>query len=125
MTNRGYVRGAPMRLAIAFRVKTGTDLEICESAFERFNVGNDVFAERYRINGNRSLSVGDVVSVSGRAYACGPLGFEPIEDFDPTGDPCPLCGDASMPGFVDDGGQRCEGSGMRRPGLLGVGQEVG
>lgn len=69
-----------------------TDRAICEEAFEMFNVGTGGLAQDYRGRKLRSLSVGDVVLIDGRAYSCESLGFRPrteaelnvITDFDPV-----------------------------------------
>lgn len=64
-------------------------LAVCEKLFTLLNVGDDpefgepdATAVEYRGRGNRSLSVGDVVSIDGRFYTCASIGFEPI-DVDP------------------------------------------
>lgn len=56
-----------------------------EDAFHLFNVGDDPAygtpdprAVEYRAKRLRSLSVGDVVVVGERAYACAALGWDPI-----------------------------------------------
>ena len=55
--------------------------------FELFNVGEDPAfgpphprAVDYRRCGNRSLSVGDVVAVDGRFYACASTGWAALKD---------------------------------------------
>jgi hypothetical protein len=60
------------------------DLAVCNEAFEWFNVGENDVATRYRAAGNRSLSVGDVVVIDGRAYGCGRVGWDTLTDFKPT-----------------------------------------
>jgi len=57
------------------------DMVHCERAFERFNVGADDIARRYRNAGHRSLSVGDIVTVDRRAYTVDRLGWKVIENF--------------------------------------------
>lgn len=49
--------------------------DILDAAFERFNIGEDEIARRYRAAGNRSLSVGDVVVVGENAWRVAPVGF--------------------------------------------------
>lgn len=56
-----------------------------ETAFERLNVGDDpefgtphADALVYRMRGNQSLSVGDVVACDRSFYACAPSGWQPI-----------------------------------------------
>lgn len=63
------------------------DMVLLERAFELFNVGDDpdrgepdTRALVYRERGNRSLSVGDVVAVDQRYYACDPFGWRELED---------------------------------------------
>jgi hypothetical protein len=67
---------------------------ILEEAFREFNVGEGDLARRYRAGGNRSLSVGDVLVVSGAAFACMIAGWERIVNFEVTlpGETCGLCG---------------------------------
>lgn len=62
----------------------GTDNEICNAAFERFNIGEDHIAATYRERGHRSLSVGDVVVIDERAYTvASPAGWK-LVDFWPN-----------------------------------------
>lgn len=63
------------------------DMVLVERAFELFNVGDDpergdpdTRALVYRERGNRSLSVGDVVAVDQRFYACGSFDWRELED---------------------------------------------
>lgn len=64
-----------------------TDLDVLRVVFDVFNVGDDPdffnppspHAIEYRKAGNRSLSVGDVVVLDGRAYACARFGWDTIE----------------------------------------------
>ncbi|WP_309117053.1 hypothetical protein [Saccharothrix sp.] len=58
------------------------DIDLAEHAFALCNIGDDPEhgapdprATDYRRRGNRSLSIGDVVIVDGRAYACQPRGW--------------------------------------------------
>lgn len=53
-----------------------TDDRLCEAAFHIFNVGTSATAKAYRDRNLRSLSVGDVVTVDGRAYSCESAGFK-------------------------------------------------
>ncbi|TVT27908.1 hypothetical protein FNH05_30680 [Amycolatopsis rhizosphaerae] len=62
-----------------------TDEEIAAKVFELFNVGAkagfgtpDHRALEYRDRRNRSLSVGDVIAIDGRYYACGSSGWTSI-----------------------------------------------
>ncbi|QFZ20557.1 hypothetical protein [Saccharothrix syringae] len=63
------------------------DVDLVEAAFELCNVGDDPEfgrpdprAVRYRRRGNRSLSIGDVVAVDGRFYACQRIGWRRITE---------------------------------------------
>jgi hypothetical protein len=63
------------------------DSEHAEAMFHLFNVGDDPeygtpdpIAQEYRFRGNRSLSVGDVVEIDGRAYAVGRVGYRRIPE---------------------------------------------
>lgn len=62
--------------------RAGSDLSICEDAFYECNVGTGALAMEYRANGNRSLSVGDVVTVNDRAYFCAPTGWSELTNFE-------------------------------------------
>lgn len=79
---------------------TGTD--ICEEVFRLLNVGDDpTFNEsgpdpravQYRMRGNRSLSVGDVIQIGVRWFACASSGWVPLVLGAPT-----LCVGASRYG---------------------------
>ncbi|GAA1308932.1 hypothetical protein [Saccharothrix xinjiangensis] len=66
--------------------RTG-DVDLAESAFQLCNVGDDPEfgrpdprAVRYRRRGNRSLSIGDVVAIDGRFYACQRIGWRRITE---------------------------------------------
>lgn len=63
------------------------DLIVCERAFRWFNEGDNPIVRKYRAAGNRSLSVGDVVVVEGRAYGVGSFGWDRIETFEPKESP--------------------------------------
>lgn len=81
-----YTPGDAVYHAFTYTAADGSDLAICNAAFEDFNVGDPSANEtvyRYRSAGNRSLSVGDVVMVDGRAYGCGRFGWDLLPDFSP------------------------------------------
>ncbi len=44
--------------------------EILSECFEEFNVGETPLAAEYRTRQLRSLSIGDVIDIGGRAYSC-------------------------------------------------------
>lgn len=83
-----YQAGDEMYEAIEYTDERGGDArQVCERAFEMFNVGDptsDITVRRYRNAGRRSLSVGDVVVVDGAAFAVDSFGWRPLEAFDPT-----------------------------------------
>jgi hypothetical protein len=83
-----YQPGDTVRLAIEYRDNADdpTDMVVCERAFRWFNVGenHNPVVRRYRAAENRSLSVGDVVVVDGRAYGVGRFGWDTLEKFTPT-----------------------------------------
>lgn len=83
---REYKPGDQMFLAFDFeRADDGAGAAaILAEAFERFNVGADEIASKYRSRGNRSLSVGDVVVIGGDAYACASLGWSKLDEFRPV-----------------------------------------
>src|SRR5262249_4822114 len=77
----GYEPTHPITLVYETEMSPRHDLDACEKVFELLNIGDDPdfgtpdpTAVEYRARGNRSLSVGDVVSVDGRFYACGRVG---------------------------------------------------
>lgn len=78
---RSWEPGDVTYLAITYRAE-GTDMEICDRAFETFNVGDDDLARTYRRLGHRSLSVGDVIAIDDRTYTVASLGFKKV-DFQP------------------------------------------
>lgn len=85
-----YEPGDVMHTAITYETDLDDDNVICEDAFRRFNIGeqHDPLVRRYRRNGRRSLSVGDVVVIDGlRAYGCASFGWDSIEVFHPTESP--------------------------------------
>jgi hypothetical protein len=63
------------------------DVEICEEIFDLLNVGHgptwhnppDPRAVAYRAQGNRSLSVGDLIAIRTCFYAVNSAGFEPVD----------------------------------------------
>src|SRR3954469_22676817 len=84
----GYKPGHDLTLAFSTAIMaTGEDATICEQVFRLLNVGDDPEfnavvdprAVAYRAQGHRSLSIGDVVSISGHArdrwYAVARTGF--------------------------------------------------
>lgn len=76
----GYKPGHPLRQAIQYVMPNAlTELQIAEEAFREFNIGDGRLAKTYRANRNRSLSMGDVICVSGKWFACAMVGWEPIE----------------------------------------------
>jgi uncharacterized protein YbaR (Trm112 family) len=81
-----YEDGDVMHLAFEYVADDHVeDAILCEEAFRWFNIDDELpVARRYRSAGNRSLSVGDVVVIDGRAWAVGSFGWDRIEDFKPT-----------------------------------------
>lgn len=81
---RAYEPGDITYLAIGYVDATDDEpLQVCERAFERFNVGDprsDEVVSKYRSRGHRSLSVGDVVVVDGQAYGVASLGFQNVSN---------------------------------------------
>jgi hypothetical protein len=78
-----YVPGERAFFGVEYE-DVGSDDEILNRAFERFNVGDertDEAVSRYRLAGCRSLSVGDVVIINGRAFTCASVGWEAVERF--------------------------------------------
>lgn len=82
----GYKHGHIL-VPVASYEAEGTDAELLASAFQIFNVGDDPdfgepnpLAQLYRLRGNRSLSVGDVVSFTEeeqtRWHACARFGWD-------------------------------------------------
>lgn len=78
-----YKVGDVIYKAFSYRSDTvdSDDTVILERAFRWFNVSENLIAERYRMLGNRSLSVGDVVVIGDRAYSCDSAGWSLIENF--------------------------------------------
>jgi hypothetical protein len=82
------VRPGELRCAISYRTQRHTDEDACEEAFALFNIGDDPGftpggpdprAVAYRAARYRSLAVGDVVVVNGRAYLCESVGWRRLE----------------------------------------------
>lgn len=74
-------------LACEYESDFSTPLDILGDAFERFNVGEDEIAQRYRAEGHRSMSIGDivVVNVDGEiAFACKSVGWHIVPNFSPN-----------------------------------------
>lgn len=84
----GYEYGHRLIEVFAYRLGNRfTDLASCDLAYHLFNVGHDPefgephpFAMAYRMAGHRSLSVGDVVQVDSRFYACESSGWRVLEN---------------------------------------------
>lgn len=81
----GYRHGDPMQLALEFytdatKLEPGTPISILEQAFHELNVDEPQarWAQDYRRDRNRSLSVGDVVVVGESAYACASVGWQSV-----------------------------------------------
>lgn len=81
----GYQTGHPIVLVCTLRQAAASDEVILEQMFHLFNVGDDPDfgtpdprAVEYRRRRNRSLSVGDVVDIAGRLYACAGTGWTPV-----------------------------------------------
>jgi hypothetical protein len=82
----GYAPGHQLALAFEMTVPAAVcDVEACEQVFFLLNVGDDPAfgtpdprALEYRLKGHRSFSVGDIVTIDDRAYACAGFGFTPI-----------------------------------------------
>jgi hypothetical protein len=80
-----------------------TDDDALNAAFTVFNVGDDPEfgnsdprAVRYRVLGNRSLSVGDYVACGDRFYRCEPFGWRRVSA--PATDARPYAGSTPWPG---------------------------
>ncbi|MGF6884948.1 hypothetical protein ABIA39_003477 [Nocardia sp. GAS34] len=54
------------------------DLPLIRRSFERFNIGTDRHAHQYFRARNRSLSIGDVIAIDDRYYACTETEWIPI-----------------------------------------------
>ncbi len=82
----GYRQGHPLTEVARLTIDDDDDIAVLEEVFRLFNVGDDSEygepdprALEYRFRGNRSLSVGDVVTLDGRWFACARLGWASIE----------------------------------------------
>jgi len=73
-----YAPGQTVYLAFKYHEADADPRVILNAAFERFNVGTDDIARRYREGGNRSLSVGDLVVIDGEAWACASAGWDQV-----------------------------------------------
>jgi hypothetical protein len=56
----------------------GDSAGILAGCFHEFNVGETPLAAEYRARRLRSLSVGDIVDIDGRAYSCERVGWKPV-----------------------------------------------
>ncbi|MEU2032786.1 hypothetical protein [Nocardia amamiensis] len=82
----GYTPTAPLVLAYQYTIPTGhtpADAVILERAFAAFNghpeyPDDHAHADAWADQRLRSLSVGDVVALDDRHYACQPMGWAPI-----------------------------------------------
>ena len=81
----GYKPDHPLRLATEYYIdaellQDGTPHAVLNAAFEQLNIDNptEAWAKEYRIDRNRSLSVGDVVMVGETAYACESIGWKAV-----------------------------------------------
>lgn len=61
--------------------RSGDTHAVLNHAFETLNIGGCEIARRYRADGNRSLSVGDLVVVDGEAWLCARFGWEPVPEW--------------------------------------------
>ncbi|NUT99186.1 MAG: hypothetical protein HOY78_44995 [Saccharothrix sp.] len=85
----GYL-GRPVVEVLAYQEPPALrtrDVDLVEAAFQLCNVGDDPEFGRpdpraigYRRRGNRSLSIGDIVAVDGRFYACQRIGWRRIAE---------------------------------------------
>lgn len=86
----GYQPEHPVTLVFTTDLPPSDEMAACEELYRLLNVGDDPAfgqpdprAEAYRRRGNRSLSMGDLVSLDGRFYACAEHGWKPL-DTEPT-----------------------------------------
>ena len=77
----GYVPGNKMAWVWTGEIDGTMDPRVLEAAFELHNIGDPEGSGGYRPY--RSLSVGDVVVVDGRAYSCDDIGWTRLWDWDP------------------------------------------
>lgn len=93
-----YLRGYESRQTVTevftytARPKGDThDHVLADEAFALFNIGDDAAygtpdprAVDYRVRGNRSLSVGDVVAIDGRFHSCDSSGWHELTEQPPV-----------------------------------------
>ncbi|RAV17491.1 hypothetical protein DQP57_00245 [Mycobacterium colombiense] len=80
---RGYTAGDDLTEAIVFQSSLpacGHIEMLLKIVFSQLNKDDPgtTWAQEYRRNGNRSLSVGDVVVIGETAYACEPMGWKRV-----------------------------------------------
>ena len=61
-------------------VEAETVKEALDEAFRRFNHGGPGTGDLAELHETRSLSVGDIVRVDGKDYACAPMGWREQKD---------------------------------------------
>lgn len=67
------------------RYDDDADMALLNVAWEEFNVDDPgSLGQAYRARRLRSLSVGDIVEVNGRAWMCDRFGWSILPNFDPT-----------------------------------------
>jgi hypothetical protein len=83
-----YEPGDAVYLAVEYDVNAisypEADQAVLDEAWDAFNVGDpakDARVARYRRDRNRSLSVGDVIEIDGRAYTVDHFGFDRLDTF--------------------------------------------
>ncbi|WP_040801779.1 hypothetical protein [Nocardia higoensis] len=81
----GHPPRAPLALAYTYRIRTDTDTDdaLLERVFATFNDhpshhDDHEHASAWYALGHRSLSVGDVVGLDDRHYACQSTGWTPV-----------------------------------------------
>ncbi len=82
----GWGKGDTLDCVFAFSLDTDmSHLDLLDRIFYVFNEGdnNDLLAAAYRRKHLRSLSVGDVVMISGVSYACQRVGWKEIDEYPP------------------------------------------
>jgi hypothetical protein len=72
----GHKPEQPMVLVFAYTRSLPSDDHALEDAYREFNIGEGPLARDYRERKLRSLSVGDVVAIGDRYYACADAGWE-------------------------------------------------
>src|SRR5687768_794247 len=82
----GYMLGHPVTLVFSTEAPACDDADACEQLYRLLNVGDypdfgepDPRAKAYRARGNRSLSMGDLVWLDGRFYACASSGWNRLD----------------------------------------------